>query len=132
MIHKNLKLNSIKDLKGLKSCHTGVARNVGYKFPITKLKNMGIIGSLNEEGLSARENELKAFSNFFSKACIVGQWSPDPIINAKLSACVVLENRAVFNFLFVLQRKNTQTCASYVNIRRSVITRIIFQGTKGL
>lgn len=87
VIHKDLKLNSIQDLKGLKSCHTGVGRNVGYKVPLTKLKNMGIIGNLAEPGLSARENELKALSNLFSKACIVGDWSPDPTINSRLSKC---------------------------------------------
>lgn len=78
-------MDSIKDLKGLKSCHTGVARNVGYKVPLTKLRNMGIIGQLNEPEISPRENELKAFSNLFSKACIVGDWSPDPTTDAALS-----------------------------------------------
>lgn len=91
VIHKDLKLeNGIQSLKGLKSCHTGVGRNVGYKIPITKLKKMGIIGSLNEPELSARENELKAFSTLFSKACIVGKWSPDPKIDTSLSKFVVL------------------------------------------
>ncbi|KAF5286161.1 hypothetical protein FQR65_LT12919 [Abscondita terminalis] len=85
VIHKDLKLDdSIKSIKGLKSCHTGVGRNVGYKIPITKLKKMGIIGSLIEPGLSPRENELKAFSTLFSKSCIVGNWSPDPKIDKKL------------------------------------------------
>ncbi|CAH0552540.1 unnamed protein product [Brassicogethes aeneus] len=84
IIHKDLKLDSLKDLKGLNSCHTGVGRNVGYKVPLTKLKNMGIIGQLNEPDLSPRENELKAFSTLFNKACIVGKWSPDPKINLRL------------------------------------------------
>lgn len=86
VIHKDLKLeNGIESIRGLKSCHTGVGRNVGYKIPITKLKKMGIIGQLNEPGLSPRENELKAFSTLFSKACIVGKWSPDPKIDTALS-----------------------------------------------
>ncbi|KAK4883705.1 hypothetical protein RN001_007024 [Aquatica leii] len=85
VIHKDLKLeNGIKSIKGLKSCHTGVGRNVGYKIPITKLKKMGIIGTLTEPNLSPRENELNAFSKLFSKACIVGNWSPDPKIDRKL------------------------------------------------
>ncbi|KAK5650957.1 hypothetical protein RI129_001986 [Pyrocoelia pectoralis] len=85
VIHKDLKLeNGIKSLKGLKSCHTGVGRNVGYKIPITKLKNMGILGPLNIPELSPRENELKAYSDFFDSCCIVGKWSPDPKIDAKL------------------------------------------------
>lgn len=81
VVHKDLPIKSIQDIKGLKSCHTGVGRNVGYKIPLTKLRQMGVIGLLNEQGLSARENELKAFSNLFSKACIVGDWSPDQEIN---------------------------------------------------
>ncbi|KAF5286393.1 hypothetical protein FQA39_LY16313 [Lamprigera yunnana] len=85
VIHKNLKLeNGIKSLKGLKSCHTGVGRNVGYKIPITKLKKMGIIGALNNPDMSPRENELAAFSNLFDKCCIVGTWSPDPKIDKRL------------------------------------------------
>ncbi|XP_001808066.1 transferrin [Tribolium castaneum] len=81
VIHKDLDIKGIEGLKGLNSCHTGVGRNVGYKIPLTKLKQKGIIGPLNDPELSPRENELKAFSTLFSKACIVGKWSPDPKIN---------------------------------------------------
>ncbi|KAB0802851.1 hypothetical protein PPYR_05037 [Photinus pyralis] len=85
VIHKDLKLeDGIKSLKGLKSCHTGVGRNVGYKIPLTKLKNMGVLGSLSQPELSPRENELKAYSDFFESSCIVGKWSPDPNIDRKL------------------------------------------------
>ncbi|KAJ3640628.1 hypothetical protein Zmor_027180 [Zophobas morio] len=83
VIHKGLNINGIEGLKGLNSCHTGVGRNVGYKIPLTKLKQKGIIGNLNEPELSPRENELKAFSTLFNKACIVGKWSEDPKINLK-------------------------------------------------
>ncbi|VVC95968.1 unnamed protein product [Leptidea sinapis] len=31
VVHKDLNINSLDQLKGLKSCHTGVNRNVGYK-----------------------------------------------------------------------------------------------------
>jgi hypothetical protein len=85
VIHKDWVINGIEGLKGLDSCHTGVGRNVGYKIPLTKLKQKGIIGSLNEPELSPRENELKAFSKLFNKACIVGKWSPDPKINLSWS-----------------------------------------------
>ncbi|XP_018576299.1 transferrin [Anoplophora glabripennis] len=84
VIHKDLDINGIQGLKGLNSCHTGVGRNVGYKVPLTKLKQMGVIGNLADPDLSPRENELKAFSTLFNKACIVGKWSPDPKINLKL------------------------------------------------
>lgn len=81
VIPKDLEISNLEQLKGLRSCHTGVGRNVGYKIPLTKLKNKGIIGNLNEPDLSHRENELKALSTLFSKACIVGVWSPDPAID---------------------------------------------------
>ncbi|XP_017782625.1 PREDICTED: transferrin [Nicrophorus vespilloides] len=84
VVHKDLEINSVQGLKGLRSCHTGVGRNVGYKIPLTKLKNMGIIGNLAEPTLSPRENELEAFSKLFSKACIVGKWSPDADIDSKM------------------------------------------------
>ncbi|XP_054265338.1 transferrin [Macrosteles quadrilineatus] len=84
VIHKDLNINNIEQLQGLKSCHTGVGRNVGYKIPITKLTKMKILPPLNDTKLSPRENELKALSTFFSKSCIVGKWSPDPEINQRL------------------------------------------------
>lgn len=102
VIHKDLELNSIKGLKGLKSCHTGVGRNVGYKVPLTKLRNMGIIGQLNEPDLSPRENELKAFSTLFSKACIVGKWSPDPTINIKLSKIFFCAKFKIKTYIIIL------------------------------
>lgn len=38
VIHKDFKIKSVEDLRGHKSCHTGVGRNVGYKIPITKVR----------------------------------------------------------------------------------------------
>nr|ATU82501.1 venom transferrin 1 [Lethocerus distinctifemur] len=86
VIHKDLKIDNLQGLKGLRSCHTGVGRNVGYKIPITKLTNMGILGPLDDPNVSPRENELKALSKFFSKACLVGKWSPHPETNQRLKA----------------------------------------------
>lgn len=112
VIHKDLNINSIEGLKGLNSCHTGVGRNVGYKIPLTKLKQKGIIGNLAEPDLSPRENELKAFSTLFSKACIVGKWSPDPKINLKLSKflVIVFTTRVMFVILFI-ETKYSNLCA---------------------
>ncbi|XP_076250329.1 transferrin 1 [Rhynchophorus ferrugineus] len=103
VIHKDLNINSIEGLKGLNSCHTGVGRNVGYKIPLTKLKQKHIIGNLAEPDLSPRENELKAFSTLFSKACIVGTWSPDPKINLKLkrkysNLCALCEHPEICDY----------------------------------
>ncbi|KAF6198938.1 hypothetical protein GE061_006961 [Apolygus lucorum] len=97
VIPNDLQINKIQDLKGLRSCHTGVGRNVGYKIPITKLTNMGILGPLSDSSLSPRENELKALSQFFSKSCIVGQWSPDQTTNQRMKStysnlCALCEN----------------------------------------
>ncbi|KAG7200798.1 hypothetical protein KM043_003171 [Ampulex compressa] len=84
VIHKDLKIDSPQGLRGLKSCHTGVGRNVGYKIPITKLTAMGVLGNINDPEYSARENELRALSTLFHKGCLVGTWSPDPAINRRL------------------------------------------------
>lgn len=130
VIHKDLKLDSLKDLKGLNSCHTGVGRNVGYKVPLTKLKNMGIIGKLNEPDLSPRENELKAFSTLFSKACIVGKWSPDPKINQKLSKfCIHYLKSVTINNFTHWQKKHIQTFVNFVNIPTFVTTPTISLAT---
>nr|AQM58443.1 venom transferrin-like protein 1 [Pristhesancus plagipennis] len=87
VIPKDLNINNIKDgLKGLRSCHTGVGRNVGYKIPLTKLTQMGIIPPMDDDALSPREQELKALSTLFSKACLVGTWSPHPETNQRLKA----------------------------------------------
>ncbi|KAL0119319.1 hypothetical protein PUN28_009710 [Cardiocondyla obscurior] len=84
VVHKDLNINNVQDLKGLKSCHTGVGRNVGYKIPITKLFAMGVLPDINNPEYSARENELRALSTIFDKGCLVGKWSPDPAINQRL------------------------------------------------
>lgn len=85
VIHKDLDIHNVQGLRGLKSCHTGVGRNVGYKIPITKLTAMGVLTDINNPEYSARENELRALSTFFDKGCLVGKWSPDPAINQRLS-----------------------------------------------
>uniref|UniRef100_A0AB38ZEE4 Transferrin n=1 Tax=Ectomocoris sp. TaxID=3104572 RepID=A0AB38ZEE4_9HEMI len=86
VIPKDLDIKDIKDLKGKKSCHTGVGRNVGYKIPLTKLSQMGILGPMNDYSLSPREQELQALSKFFSDACLVGTWSPLPETNNRWKA----------------------------------------------
>ena len=85
VVHKDLNIDNVQGLRGLKSCHTGVGRNVGYKIPITKLTDMGVLNNLHDPEYSARENELRALSSLFSKGCLVGTWSPDPAINRRLS-----------------------------------------------
>lgn len=103
VIHKDLEINDVHELHGLKSCHTGVGRNVGYKIPITKLTQMNVLGNIHDPEYSARENELKALSTLFSKGCLVGKWSPDPTINARLketysNMCALCERPEVCDY----------------------------------
>ncbi|XP_060524310.1 transferrin [Cylas formicarius] len=103
VVHKDLNVSNVEGLRGLNSCHTGVGRNVGYRIPLTKLKQMGLIGNLAEPELSPRENELKAFSTLFQNACIVGKWSPDPKINLKLkrrysNLCALCEHPEICDY----------------------------------
>lgn len=103
VIHKDLKIDNVEGLRGLRSCHTGVGRNVGYKIPITKLTAMGILHNLNDPEYSARENELRALSSLFSKGCLVGTWSPDPAINRRLkqtysNMCALCEKPEVCDY----------------------------------
>nr|AIA24538.1 transferrin 1 [Bactrocera dorsalis] len=78
LVKKNSNINSMKELRGKKSCHTGFGRNVGYKIPITKLKNTQILKVSLDPELSATDRELKALSEFFSQSCLVGTYSPYP------------------------------------------------------
>ncbi|KAG6800752.1 transferrin 1 precursor [Apis mellifera caucasica] len=103
VIHKDLPINNVQGLRGLKSCHTGVGRNVGYKIPITKLTAMGVLNNLHDPEYSARENELRALSSLFSKGCLVGTWSPDPAINRRLketysNMCALCEKPEVCDY----------------------------------
>uniref|UniRef100_A0A0C9RQZ4 Transferrin n=1 Tax=Fopius arisanus TaxID=64838 RepID=A0A0C9RQZ4_9HYME len=103
VIHKDLEIYDVHGLHGLKSCHTGVGRNVGYKIPITKLTEMNVLGDIHNPEFSARENELKALSSLFSKGCLVGKWSPEPSINARLketysNMCALCEKPEVCDY----------------------------------
>jgi ABC-type amino acid transport substrate-binding protein len=103
LVKKNSKINSLKDLQGAKSCHTGFGRNVGYKIPITKLKNTGVLKVSTDPKLSSTERELKALSEFFSQSCLVGTLSPQPEINQALkkkysNLCALCEDPVKCNY----------------------------------
>ncbi|XP_053604695.1 transferrin [Plodia interpunctella] len=82
VVHKDLAINSLDELKGLKSCHTGINRNVGYKIPLTMLMKRAVFPKMNDHSISPKENELRALSSFFKQSCIVGTWSPDPKVTS--------------------------------------------------
>jgi len=78
LVKKNSNINSLKELRGAKSCHTGFGRNVGFKIPVTKLKNTQILKVSLDPELTATERELKALSEFFTQSCLVGTYSDYP------------------------------------------------------
>ncbi|XP_061389316.1 transferrin-like, partial [Musca vetustissima] len=78
LIKKNSSIHSLRDLHGKKSCHTGFGRTVGYKIPLTKLKNAQVLQVSLDPEISATERELKALSGFFTESCMVGSYSPYP------------------------------------------------------
>lgn len=84
-MRKNSGINSLKDLQGKKSCHTGYGRNVGYKIPITKLRKHGVLKLSTDPSLSPLEKELKALSEMFTQSCLVGTYSPHDDVNLLLS-----------------------------------------------
>lgn len=103
VVRKDLNIKNISSLKGLNSCHTGVGRNVGYKIPITKLTKMKILGPLDDTSISPRENELKALSGFFGKACLVGKWAPDDGTRKRLKStysnlCALCEHPEICDY----------------------------------
>lgn len=85
LVKKGSDIKNLKDLQGKKSCHTGFGRNVGYKIPITKLKNHGVLKVSADQTITATERELKSLSQFFSKSCLVGTYSPHPEVDRLLS-----------------------------------------------
>ncbi|KNC25845.1 hypothetical protein FF38_08124 [Lucilia cuprina] len=78
LVKKNSNIHTLKELRGAKSCHTGFGRNVGFKIPVTKLKNSHILKVSMDPELTATERELKALSEFFTQSCLVGTYSPYP------------------------------------------------------
>lgn len=104
LIRKNAtNINSLKDLRGKKSCHTGYGRNVGYKIPITKLKSSGNFKVDPDVHLAPVERELKALSEFFTQSCLVGTYSTNTEFDYKLkkaypNLCALCEDPVKCNY----------------------------------
>jgi len=78
LVKKDSPIRTLQQLRGAKSCHTGFGRNVGYKIPITKLKNTHVLKVSADPQISATERELKSLSEFFTQSCLVGTYSTHP------------------------------------------------------
>lgn len=85
LVRKSSPIRQLADLQGRKSCHTGFGRNVGYKIPITKLKNAGVLKIADDPSVSYVEKELQALTNLFAQSCLVGRYSPNAEVDAALS-----------------------------------------------
>jgi hypothetical protein len=46
-----------------------------FQIPITKLKNAGVLKVSTNTEMAPVEKELKALSEFFTSACLVGKYS---------------------------------------------------------
>lgn len=69
VVKKNSKFQSFGDLKGAKSCHTGIGRTAGYNAPLSILLNKNLI---DKKSCSFSE----ALANFFSASCLPGAREP--------------------------------------------------------
>ncbi|XP_017156518.1 transferrin [Drosophila miranda] len=103
LVKKTSPIKTLQQLRGAKSCHTGFGRNVGYKIPITKLKNTHVLKVSADPQISATERELKSLSEFFSQSCLVGNYSAHPetdrLLKKKYSnLCALCENPAQCNY----------------------------------
>ncbi|XP_055390158.1 transferrin-like [Condylostylus longicornis] len=94
LIKKTSKIKKLNDLKGLKSCHAGFHRNVGYRIPLMKLVRHGLVNFSRNSTVTAIDRELKALSEFFPQSCLTSTW---------YSQCLDIEK--------YLRRKYTNLCA---------------------
>ena len=56
---------SFKELKGKKSCHTGVGKTVGWKIPVGYL--------LYNKNMTFTKNQYKSAADFFGESCAPGR-----------------------------------------------------------
>ncbi|XP_046441420.1 transferrin-like isoform X2 [Daphnia pulex] len=77
VVRNDANINYPADLRGKVSCHTGYGRTAGWHMPIPRLMTEKLIKP-DCTGLNpVNEHELAAVSDFFSRACVPGKWSPD-------------------------------------------------------
>lgn len=69
VVRKDSKFQNFSDLRGTKSCHTGIGRTAGYNAPLYTLISQNLIEKTNCP-------YPKALSNFFSESCLPGAKDP--------------------------------------------------------
>uniref|UniRef100_A0A646QDM4 Melanotransferrin 2 n=1 Tax=Hemiscolopendra marginata TaxID=943146 RepID=A0A646QDM4_9MYRI len=63
-------IHSLEDLRGKRSCHTGINRHVGWAYPVSQLNRRGLL-----QGGSC-VNNIANVANFFNKSCVSGAKNP--------------------------------------------------------
>ncbi|MPC36721.1 Transferrin [Portunus trituberculatus] len=69
VVRANSNINSLSDLRGKKSCHTGIGRTAGWKIPVVTLMNAGLFS----KGDCDFPMQI---GNFFSSSCVPGAKEP--------------------------------------------------------
>ncbi|XP_076054624.1 transferrin-like [Oratosquilla oratoria] len=63
-------ITSLEQLKGKKSCHTGIGRTAGWKIPVSTLMEAGLLKPI-------KCNYAQAIGKFFSSSCVPGAKNVD-------------------------------------------------------
>uniref|UniRef100_A0A0P4WM63 Transferrin-like domain-containing protein n=1 Tax=Scylla olivacea TaxID=85551 RepID=A0A0P4WM63_SCYOL len=69
VVHIKSNISSLSDLRGKKSCHTGIGRTAGWKIPVVTLLKAGLL----KEGDCDFAAQI---GNFFSSSCVPGAKDP--------------------------------------------------------
>ena len=73
VVHKDNEAWTFRNLKGKKSCHTGVRKTSGWNVPIGYMINAGIMDVQDCQG------DIKAAGSFFNQSCAPGkELAPPP------------------------------------------------------
>ena len=70
VVKKNNTGINIKNLKGKKSCHTGIQRTAGWNVPIGYLLHAKIMPAV---ACGNDDNDYMSASKFFSESCVPGK-----------------------------------------------------------
>ncbi|XP_077415330.1 serotransferrin-like isoform X2 [Vanacampus margaritifer] len=84
----------IRDLKGKRSCHTGLRKSAGWNIPIGTLIKLGVLnwGGIEDETIEA------AVGNFFSKSCAPGAEKGSKLCESCKGDCSRSHNEPYYDY----------------------------------
>ncbi|XP_077382012.1 transferrin-a isoform X2 [Festucalex cinctus] len=84
----------IRDLKGKRSCHTGLGKSAGWNIPIGTLLKLGVLnwGGIEDETIEA------AVGNFFSKSCAPGAEKGSQLCKSCKGDCSRSHNEPYYDY----------------------------------